>query len=77
MAGRDLDAVLAAVDRLTAQVSRVAFAAETLVLNTIGVLSGRQCRGCGCRLIDVKDEACRVCGRPLEPEESNGGQAAE
>ncbi len=57
--------LIKALDRLTAQVSRVAYAAEQS-LTTAHAVSHDPCRLCGCTLVPTQTNTCPACGQKAE-----------
>jgi hypothetical protein len=65
--------LIAAVNQLTDQVSRLAWAQEALVRGRFenGVFEGKTCRTCGSMLVPVEYPCCAACREP-KPVKTDG-----
>ncbi len=57
--------LIKALDRLTAQVSRVAYATEQS-LRTTDSTNREPCRLCGCTVVPTQTNKCPACGQKAE-----------
>jgi len=80
MGPADAQRLVAAIDQLTLQVSRVAYAIEELSMQNppegeVSVVD--ECKRCGCNLVHVEETKCPVCKEPRIPEEPDGDSGVE
>lgn len=67
MTERQLERLLEMCREINEQLRRLAYAVEDERCSEGSVT----CRGCGCRLNDIQDHQCRVCGRLLQHQSDN------
>jgi hypothetical protein len=80
MSPADAQRLVAAIDQLTLQVSRVAYAIEEISIKDppegeVSLVD--ECRRCGCNLVLVTEDKCPVCKEPYVSEKPDGDSGVE
>ena len=73
MSPSDAARLVSAIEQLTLQVSRVAYAVEEQSIANFRPRECDTCRRCGCNLVPVDTDKCPVCKEPYEWKEHDDG----